>query len=352
MNSAFVAYIQAVGRGQRSGRYLTEEEAYSAMKMLLNNEVSELQKGAFLMLLRVREESIEELTGFVRACRDTMIPTTHPSTSKLIDWGCYAGKRRQLPWYTLAMSVLVERGYRIVAHGACEPNSSRLYLANLLEHFGVYDSVTARSIDQARMQALTRGFSYISLANAHPALNDLIQLRASFGLRSCANTLARLLNPAGANFSFQGVHHRGVDVKHQQVALALQINSPEQDQSTLCFRGEGGEPEVSPSKATELFICRPNKVEKQVLAAQREWQIKPRKLDVNTLIKTWQGEQVHSYGEASVISTVAGGLVLLENMRPEEAMKTARKLWQERCKTQFLGVQIYQLTNKEHSLAT
>ena len=337
MNRAFIPFIQAVGRGQKSGRFLTENEAYCAMTMLLNNEVSELQKGAFLMLLRVREESIEELTGFVRACRDTMTPATHSVPNQLIDWGCYAGKRRQLPWFVLAMSMLIEHGYKVLAHGAHEPESQRLYFDSVLKTLGIYEAVASYSVDQALKRVSSHGFSFLSLQHAHGALHELIQLRASLGLRSCANTLARLLNPCGAEYSVQGVHHKGVDIKHQQISVALG------NTSMLCFRGEGGEPEISPSKSTELYIGRGQSAEQHILAPLQNWEMKPRKLDVNALLRTWQGEQAHPYGENAVISTVTSVLILVENIPQAKAMQKASRLWQHRNKGSLLGMQISEM---------
>jgi anthranilate phosphoribosyltransferase len=337
MNQAFIPFIQAVGRGQKSGRFLTEDEAYCAMTMLLNQEVSELQKGAFLMLLRVREESIEELTGFVRACKDTMNPVAHSVPEQLIDWGCYAGKRRQLPWFILAMSILIENGYKVLAHGAHEPESQRLYLDTVLKTLGIYDMVVSFSVDQALQRVSSHSFSFLSLQHAHPQLHELIQLRASLGLRSCANTLARLLNPSGAKYSIQGVHHKGVDIKHQLISQALD------NTNTLCFRGEGGEPEISPSKSTELYICRGKDSEKHILAPVQNWQMKPRKLDANALLTSWQGEETHPYGENSVLSTLTSVLILVEGMPQSDAIQKASRLWQRRNKAYFLGMPINEM---------
>ncbi|KTF07141.1 protein containing Glycosyl transferase, family 3 [marine sediment metagenome] len=60
--------------GQKGGRSLTRDEAYHAMKMVLANEVTGDQRGAFLMLLRTREETPEEVIGFVDACRELIEP--------------------------------------------------------------------------------------------------------------------------------------------------------------------------------------------------------------------------------------------------------------------------------------
>lgn len=345
MNQSFIPFIQAVGRGQKSGRFLTEDEAYRAMTMLLNQEVSELQKGAFLMLLRVREESIEELTGFVRACRDTMNSVAHSVPEHLIDWGCYAGKRRQLPWFILAMSILIENGYKVLAHGAHEPESQRLYLDTVLKTLGIYDTVVSLSVEQALQRVSSHSFSFLSLQHAHPQLHELIQLRAGLGLRSCANTLARLLNPCGAEYSIQGVHHKGVDIKHQQISQALD------NTNTLCFRGEGGEPEISPCKSTELYISRGKSLEQHALAPLQNWEMKPRKLDVNALIRNWQGEQAHPYGENSVLSTLTSVLILVERIPQPEAIQKASRLWQQRNRAFFLGMPISEMNVDARMLA-
>ena len=67
MQQAFSEYIKIIGKGQKGGRSLTRDEAYNAMKMVLAGEVTGDQRGAFLMLLRTREETPEEVIGFVDA---------------------------------------------------------------------------------------------------------------------------------------------------------------------------------------------------------------------------------------------------------------------------------------------
>ena len=91
----FARYVQILGRGKSLTRALTMEEAQDAMSMILAGEVLPEQLGAFLMLLRVKEESPEEIAGFVLAARRAMaLPSPLPKAG--LDWSSYAGKRRQL----------------------------------------------------------------------------------------------------------------------------------------------------------------------------------------------------------------------------------------------------------------
>ena len=67
----FAEYIRILGKGKKGSRPLTQDEAYQAMKMILAEDVLPIQLGAFLMLMRVKEETPEELAGFVLAARES-----------------------------------------------------------------------------------------------------------------------------------------------------------------------------------------------------------------------------------------------------------------------------------------
>ena len=82
MSQQFSEYIKIIGKGQKGSRSLTREEAYHAMKMVLADKVTGEQRGAFLMLLRTREETPEEVIGFIDACRELLAPDL--STKKKI----------------------------------------------------------------------------------------------------------------------------------------------------------------------------------------------------------------------------------------------------------------------------
>jgi len=95
----FAAFVRILGKGKRGARDLTREEAREAMGMLLDGKVEDAQLGAFLMLLRHKEESAEELAGFTEAVRERV---QAPAIAVDRDWPSYAGKNGHLPWYLLA----------------------------------------------------------------------------------------------------------------------------------------------------------------------------------------------------------------------------------------------------------
>ena len=326
MSQQFSEYIKIIGKGQKGSRSLTREEAYHAMKMVLADKVTGEQRGAFLMLLRTREETPEEVIGFIDACRELLAPDLSTLTPQ-IDIGCYAGKRRQLPWYLLAVALLARRGYTVMLHGAHEPGSGRLYASKALPLLGL---PPATDIPHAKSQLAQVGVTYLDLSHLLSPLNKLIKLREFFGLRSCANTLARLLNPTLAKCCVQGVYHMHLDHKHCRVNEAF----PEFD--ALCFRGDGGDPEVNSERDTELFITRSGQTQEIILPAQtQKWALKDTAMDVNDMLKFWRGEIQHAYGQQAVIATLASYLVLLEDISVERGIALALELWNQREATQL-----------------
>ena len=90
----FAQFVRILGKGKRGARGLIREEAREAMGMLLDGKVEQTQLGAFLMLLRHKEESPEELAGFTEAVRQRV---QAPPIAVDLDWPSYAGKKRHLP---------------------------------------------------------------------------------------------------------------------------------------------------------------------------------------------------------------------------------------------------------------
>lgn len=317
----FKHFIRLIGRGQRAGRTLTINEAQQAMSMLINGQATPEQKGAFLMLLRVREETAEELAGFTLAFR----AFNHPDLADLnvdLDMGCYAGKRRHLPWFLLASLLLAQSGKRVFMHGTHEPDSKRLYLKEVLPQLGLLVSTT---VDDARSSLEQVGLAYMDLASFNSPLEEIIQLREQFGLRSCANTLARMLNPSSAPFSLQGVFHRNVDEKHSQTACLLK------EANIVCFRGEGGEVEFNPERDVTLHLARHGQATTLELSSSTQsWALKPKELVVGQMVDLWCGHIQDTYAEQAIIGTLAIMLVLTEQLPWPNAQLQAMQLWQAR----------------------
>lgn len=319
----FARFTQILGRGKTLTRSLTVDEAEEAMGMILAGDVLPEQLGAFLVLLRVKEESPEEIAGFVRACRKAMpLPTPLPAVD--IDWSSYAGKKRQLPWFILAAILMARSGARVFMHGTDGHTAGRLYTRETLEQLGV---PVATTFAEAAAHLDARNFAYMPLDYVSPKLSELIGLRHILGLRTPAHTLARMLNPFGAPCMLQGIFHPGYMDIHQKAAHILG------ERHMAVFRGEGGEIERRPNKPTEVKT-----VHDGVLAEERWAAILPEprlaaedEMDVARLVALWTGMITDEYAEAAITGTVAIALKTQGRAGSmDEAQAMAEAMWRER----------------------
>jgi anthranilate phosphoribosyltransferase len=323
----FAETIRILGKGKKGSRSLTQEEAYHAMKMILANEVLPVQLGAFLMLMRVKEETPEELAGFVIAARESC-KLADDSTLVDLDWATYAGKRRHLPWFLLSALLLAENGIKVFMHGSPGPSASRVYTQHCLTYLGLQ---VATTVEQAKKQLIDQHFSYLPLEKICPKLHEIIDLRPILGLRSPVHTLVKLLNPFNAAYSIQGIFHPSYRAVHQQAAVLLQ------QPHAAALKGEGGETERNPD-----MECLVQSVHNGVLCDET-WpalfthrHVRPESLEPECVALVWQGKSQDEFAEASIIGTAAIALKLLGNAdSQEEAQQLAADFWSKRDKKWF-----------------
>lgn len=211
----FAQFVRILGKGKRGARSLTREEAREALGMILDGRVEDAQLGAFLMLLRHKEESSEELAGFTEAVRERL---QVPSLRVDLDWPSYAGKKRHLPWYLLAAKCLAGHGVRILMHGGGAHTAGRLYSEQLLAALEIPLCHDWLQVEQA----LERGhLAFIPLGAWMPVLQRMIDLRNTLGLRSPIHSLVRLLNPLNADCILQSIFHPGYQETHREASRLL-----------------------------------------------------------------------------------------------------------------------------------
>lgn len=324
----FAPFIRILGKGKKGSRSLTLEEAKEAMGMILDQQVNPEQLGAFLMLLRVKEETAEELAGFVEAATDRINPNSSPLAD--LDWSTYAGKRRRLPWFFLSALLLSQNGLRIAMHGAQGHTAGRIYTENLLPIFGLAPS---ESLTAAKQALEKNNFCFLPITVLSPTLADIINLRQTLGLRSPVHTLCRLLNPLHARYRIDGVFHPAYGPIHAKTAQLLgQADS-------LTIKGDGGEAEIKPDGDCTLQWLKKGQYQQETWPRRYPKRLlneTASELDSTDLLKLWRGEIRHPYGEGAVIETVASCLVLLEQSDgPITARQKAEELWLNRDKNSF-----------------
>ncbi len=320
----FAKFIRTLGRGKQGSRSLSQDEAFEAMSMIMEGHIEPEQLGAFLMLIRVKEETPEEVAGFVRAVRQTIqLPGTIPAVD--VDWSSYAGKRRHLPWFLLSVLLLADNGIKVFMHGLQGRKDNRIYTPQVLQYFGI---PVCKSLSESASTLEQNNFAYLSLTQLNPRLQQLIDLRELLGLRSPVHTVARMLNPFDAPCQMQGIFHPGYLDIHQGAAKLL--NQPHM----AVIKGDGGEIEASPDNSCKIYSVHDQKLTQEdwpELLSKRE--LKPKTLSLDTMKEVWRGQAQHIYGEAAIINTLA---ITLYTMRKhdnrEGALAMAKEMWNGRSK--------------------
>ncbi len=321
----FAKFIAILARGKTKTRSFTQEESREAMEMILSGQALPEQIGAFLMLLRLKEETPEEIAGFTEGARATFEgPQSLPQVD--LDWSSYAGKRRQLPWFILSVLLLSQNGVRVLMHGTGGHTPGRMYTRETLQKLGF---PVARSFEDAARDLEAANFAYIPLEVMSPKLRELIEMRPLFGLRSPVHSFARMLNPFNAPVMMQGIFHRGFMDIHAGAGLLL--GQP----VTTVFRGEGGEIERRPNKPTVVWTAANGEIAPETWPALLEdgHAAADENMDLNHLIAVWQGTEEGAYATASVTGTLAVALKALGRAdTPEDAQEMAQAMWDNRDK--------------------
>lgn len=319
---AFSRFIQILGKGRNGMRPLSQEEAFDAMQMIACYDVEPEQLGAFLMLMRVKEETAEEVAGFTRALRES-IPLHGIRYQPAIDWAAYAGKKRQLPWFVLAALILSKRGYPVFMHGMTR-DDERIYVPEVLDALEID---MADSLANAETHLKEQGFAYLPISILSSLTSELIQTRELFGLRPPLHTVARMLNPLSAPLSVMGVFHPNYAEIHQQAALLLG-----QPRVIIC-KGEGGEFERVPDRAVEAYGVSDDEtwLEEWPLMLKPGSVLRPERLNLNHFLSVWEGDEQDQYGELAVTGTLAWVIRALGiETAHENALHMARQWWEQR----------------------
>jgi anthranilate phosphoribosyltransferase len=315
---AFAPFVRVLGKGKSGSRSLSQAEAAEAFGMILRGETEPVQTGAFLMLLRVKEETGDELAGFVLACRETMLKP--PPLQVDLDWSSYAGKRHQHPWFILSVLLLAQAGYRVFIHGADGHTPGRLYTEDALQQLGL---PVATGWPQVSEQLDRDKLSYLPLRHFCRPLQELILLRPLLGLRSPVNTLTRMFNPLLAPCSIQSIFHPAYAILHQQTDRIL--GQPR----SLVFKGDSGEVEIKPQADTRLHLLSGTRSQETLLPRSLPQRVAPvGKPAVAPLRALWRGHSQDSYASAAVLATTAAALLLLQPALDLPAARSeAQALW-------------------------
>jgi len=316
---SFAGYIRKLGRDRRLSNSLTQEEAHAAMAKIACYEVEPQQVGAFMLLLRLKHKTPEEIAGFAQALRENLPqPVDLPPVA--VDWPAYAGKRRQPPWFLLAALLLGRHGHPVFMHGLSR-RDERIYIPQALRVLGI---APCSLLSQAAAKIRQEGFAYLPVDNISGIVQELIGYRKQLGLRSPMHTIARMLNPLSATLMLQGVNHAQYAPIHQSAAQLLN-----QDKN-LSIQGDSGEFERIPGRPCKLYGLSDGICWEEEWPAEEafEDQAAPKNLDLEHFKAVWEGREDDEYGRTAVIGTLALVLRGLGQVTErDEAYQLAAQWW-------------------------
>jgi anthranilate phosphoribosyltransferase len=186
-----------------TGATLTREEAARGFDTMMSGEATPSQMGALLMALRVRGETVEEITGAVTAMREKMLRVRAPADAiDVVGTGGDASGSYNIS--TCAAFIVAGAGVPVAKHGN-RALSSRSGAADVLGALGVNIELPPESIGHCIKEA---GIGFMFAPAHHPATKNVGPTRAELGTRTIFNLLGPLSNPAGVKRQMVGVFSR------------------------------------------------------------------------------------------------------------------------------------------------
>ena len=216
---------------------LTPVEAEEAMNIIMTGQATPAQIGAYLVALRMKGETIAEITGSVRAMRANAVKVElAESDAPVYDIvGTGGDGAHTFNISTAAAFVLAGTGRRVAKHGN-RAASSQCGSADVLAALGLNLDLTPQQVGKAIDEI---GIGFIFAPKFHPAMKYAIGPRKEIGQRTIFNILGPLTNPAGANIQLTGVFDP--DLTEPLANVLKELGS----KAALVIHGAGGTDELS-----------------------------------------------------------------------------------------------------------
>ena len=222
-------------------REIFHDEMLHLMRMIMQGELSPVMTAAILTGLRVKKETIGEITAAAQVMREFSTKVHVPDSAHLVDIvGTGGDGANTFNISTCSMFVAAAAGAKVSKHGG-RGVSSKSGSADVMEALGVHINLTpeaiARCIDEV-------GIGFMFAPNHHPAMKNVAPVRKELGVRTIFNILGPLTNPAGAPNILMGVFHP--DLVGIQVRALQRLGA----EHALVVYGRDGMDEVSLGAAT------------------------------------------------------------------------------------------------------
>jgi len=239
-------------------REIFHDEMLHIMRLIMSGEMSPVLMAAFIAALRVKKETIGEITAAAQVMREFSTKVDVPDRTHMVDIvGTGGDGSHTFNISTCSMFVVAAAGAKVSKHGG-RSVSSKSGSADVLESLGVNINLSPEKITACIAQV---GIGFMFAPNHHPAMKNVAPVRKELGVRTLFNILGPLTNPASAPNILMGVFHS--DLVGIQVRALERLGA----QHAMVVYGRDGLDEVSLGAATLVGELKDGKV--------REYEIHP-----------------------------------------------------------------------------
>lgn len=225
------------------GKDLTESEAERAMTLIMTGEVSDEKIASFLTAMRLKGETVEELTAFVKVMRAKAIKVDVDVTEAIDLVGTGGDQSGTFNISTAASFITAASGVPVIKHGN-RSASSKCGSADVLEHLGASIELGKDGVEQVFNEV---GMAFMFAPMFHPAMKYVMPTRRELGFRTFFNILGPMVNPAGVQRYVIGAFSK--EVAEKMVHILANLNTD----FAYTFNAHDGLDEVSLTSQSEIF---------------------------------------------------------------------------------------------------
>ena len=220
---------------------LSQEESYRLMEMIMSGKLNDTQIAGILVALRMKGESVDEVTGFAAAMRDKMVSITleKPAIDMCGTGGDGFGT---FNISTCASFVVAGAGINVAKHGN-RAISSKSGSADVLLELGLDIN---KSINKSVYDIEKFGLGFLFAPSYHPAMKYVMKARNSLGVRTVFNRLGPLVNPANVKAQAMGIYDEILTESQATVLKNIGLNR------AMVFSGLDGLDEITTTTSTKV----------------------------------------------------------------------------------------------------
>ncbi|WP_326843351.1 anthranilate phosphoribosyltransferase [Streptomyces sp. NBC_01558] len=234
--------------GLLEGRDQSADDTAWAMDRIMRGEATDAQIAGFVVALRAKGETVQEISGLVRAMYEHANVIEVPGrTVDIVGTGGDGAKTVNIS--TMSSIVVAGTGAKVVKHGN-RAASSASGSSDVLEKLGVNLQLTVKRVAEVAEEA---GITFCFAVKFHPALRHVAAARGQLGIRTTFNVLGPLTNPAR-------VKAQAVGVADPRMAPIVAGVFAERGNSSLVFRGDDGLDELTTTAGSRVWVVRDGKV--------------------------------------------------------------------------------------------